>query len=168
LAVNDLLVRGQFKSILVSLFLVFLITALMFRSFIAGFYNVLPLFFAIFLNFAIMGWFGINVELMTMVISSIAIGVGVDYAIHFYHRFRMKFLESNNHEDATRKTMLEAGIAIFINAMTVAIGFSILIFSMFRGVRIMGLLITLTMIWSSFGALTILPTFFNVKKQQFK
>jgi len=168
LAVNDLLVRGQFKSILVSLFLVFLITALMFRSFIAGFYNVLPLFFAIFLNFAIMGWFGINVELMTMVISSIAIGVGVDYAIHFYHRFRMKFLESNNHEDATRKTMLEAGIAIFINAMTVAIGFSILIFSMFRGVRIMGLLITLTMIWSSFGALTILPTLFNVKKQQFK
>jgi len=167
LAVNDLVVSGQMKSIAVSLFLVFLLTALMFRSLTAGLFNVLPLFFAMFLNFAIMGWFGIYLNLMTMITSSIAIGVGVDYAIHFYHRYRMKFLESHGYEKATEQTMEEAGVAIFINAITVAAGFAILLFSAFKGISLMGLLITLTMIWSSFGALTILPTLFMILKPKF-
>ncbi|NOY77512.1 MAG: RND family transporter [Calditrichaeota bacterium] len=167
LAVNDLVVSGQLKSIFLSLFLVFLLTAFMFRSFTAGLFNVLPLFFAMFLNFAIMGWFGIYLNLMTMVTSSIAIGVGVDYAIHFYHRYRMKFLESHNYEQATDQTMEEAGVAIFINALTVAAGFAILLFSAFKGISLMGLLITLTMVWSSFGALTILPTLFMILKPKF-
>lgn len=168
LVVNDFIVSGQFKSILVSIVLVFLLTAFLFRSLTGGFYNVLPLFVAIFLNFAIMGWFGINLQLMTMVISSIAIGVGVDYAIHFYHRYQMKFAETADYPQATRKTMLEAGVAIFINAITVAIGFFVLTFSLFQGVRVMGLLIALAMIWSSFGALTILPTLFMTVKTKFR
>ncbi len=167
LAVNDLVVSGQMKSIAVSLFLVFLLTALMFRSLTAGLFNVLPLFFAMFLNFAIMGWFGIYLNLMTMITSSIAIGVGVDYAIHFYHRYRLKFLESHDYEKATEQTMEETGVAIFINAITVAAGFAILLFSVFKGISLMGLLITLTMIWSSFGALTILPTLFMILKPKF-
>lgn len=167
LAVNDLVVSGQMKSIVLSLVLVFLLTALMFRSLTAGLFNVLPLFFALFLNFAIMGWFGIYLNLMTMITSSIAIGVGVDYAIHFYHRYRMKFLESHDYEKATDRTMEEAGVAIFINALTVATGFAILLFSAFKGISLMGLLITLTMIWSSFGALTILPTLFMILKPKF-
>ncbi len=167
LAVNDLVVSGQLKSIFLSLFLVFLLTAFMFRSATAGLFNVLPLFFAMFLNFAIMGWFGIYLNLMTMITSSIAIGVGVDYAIHFYHRYRMKFLELKDYEQATDRTMEEAGVAIFINAITVAAGFAILLFSAFKGISLMGLLITLTMVWSSFGALTILPTLFMILKPKF-
>ncbi|GBD94452.1 toluene efflux pump membrane transporter TtgH [bacterium BMS3Abin05] len=167
LAVNDLIVSGQLKSIFLSLFLVFLLTALMFRSFTGGLFNVLPLFFAMFLNFAVMGWFGIYLNLMTMVTSSIAIGVGVDYAIHFYHRYRMKFTESHDYENATDRTMEEAGVAIFINALTVAAGFAILLFSEFKGISLMGLLITLTMVWTSFGALTILPTLFMILKPKF-
>ncbi len=167
LAVNDLVVSGQLKSIFLSLFLVFLLTAFMFRSATAGLFNVLPLFFAMFLNFAIMGWFGIYLNLMTMITSSIAIGVGVDYAIHFYHRYRVKFLELRDVEQATDRTMEEAGVAIFINALTVAAGFAILLFSAFKGISLMGLLITLTMIWSSFGALTILPTLFMILKPNF-
>ena len=128
---------------------------------------MLPLFFAMFLNFAVMGWFGIYLNLMTMVTSSIAIGVGVDYAIHFYHRYRMKFTESHDYENATDRTMEEAGVAIFINALTVAAGFAILLFSEFKGISLMGLLITLTMVWTSFGALTILPTLFMILKPKF-
>ncbi len=167
LAVNDLVVSGQMKSIFLSLFLVFLLTAFMFRSATAGLFNVLPLFFAMLLNFAIMGWFGIYLNLMTMITSSIAIGVGVDYAIHFYHRYRMKILELRDYEQAVDRTMEEAGVAILINALTVAAGFAILLFSAFKGISLMGLLITLTMIWSSFGALTILPTLFMVLKPTF-
>ena len=168
LAVNDLVVSGQFKSILVSLLLVFLLTSLMFRSAAAGLFNALPLFFGIFLNFAFMGWTGIYLNLMTMVTSSIAIGVGVDYAIHFYHRYQMKIAEGASYEDATVLTMDEAGTAIFLNAATVATGFAVLLLSEFRGIGQMGLLISMTMVWTSLGALTILPTLFMTLKPRFK
>ncbi|NOZ57854.1 MAG: RND family transporter [Calditrichaeota bacterium] len=168
LAVNDLVVSGQLKSIIVSLLLVFLLTAFMFRSFAAGVFNALPLFFGIFLNFAFMGWSGIYLNLMTMVTSSIAIGVGVDYAIHFYHRYQMKIAEGATYEDATVRTMDEAGTAIFLNAATVATGFAVLLLSEFRGIGQMGLLIAMTMVWTSLGALTILPTLFMTLKPKFQ
>jgi len=168
LAVNELVVSGQFKSILVSLFLVYLLTAFMFRSPVAGLFNALPLFFGIFLNFAIMGWAGIRLNLMTMVTSSIAIGVGVDYAIHFYHRYQMKWSEQKDYQWATDRTMEEAGVAIFLNAITVAAGFAVLMFSTFKGIAEMGTLIFVTMLSTSFGALTILPTLFMTLKPTFR
>ncbi|MDZ7373758.1 MAG: MMPL family transporter [candidate division KSB1 bacterium] len=157
LAVNELVVAGQFKSILVSLGLVFLLTALMFRSVVAGFFNVIPLFFGILLNFAFMGWAGLYLNLMTMVTSSIAIGVGVDYAIHFCHRYQRKIREGESFEGATVRSLDEAGTAIFLNAATVAAGFAVLLLSQFRGIVHMGLLITLTMCWTGVAALSILP-----------
>jgi predicted RND superfamily exporter protein len=168
LAVNDLVVSGQLKSILVSLILVFLLTSMMFRSLRAGVFNAIPLFFGIFLNFAFMGWTGIYLNLMTMVTSSIAIGVGVDYAIHFYHRYQMKISEGHDYGEATVRTMQEAGTAIFLNAATVGCGFAILLLSEFRGIADMGLLIAMTMLWTCLGALTILPVLFMTLRPKFR
>ncbi|MDQ7054193.1 MAG: MMPL family transporter, partial [candidate division KSB1 bacterium] len=92
LVVRDMVVRGQTLSIIVSLLLVWLLTSFMFRSMLLGLYNAIPLFFGIFLNFAIMGWFNIPLNVETMVTSSVAIGVGIDYAIHFVHRYRQRIL----------------------------------------------------------------------------
>ena len=160
LVVRDMVVRGQTLSIIVSLLLVWLLTSFMFRSMLLGLYNAIPLFFGIFLNFAIMGWFNIPLNVETMVTSSVAIGVGIDYAIHFVHRYRQRILAGDDYEQAVPNTMSTAGVAILFNSITVAAGFALLVLSAFKGVRYMGLLLALTMITTAFGALTIIPVLF--------
>jgi predicted RND superfamily exporter protein len=160
LAVNDLITKGQSVSILVSLLLVFLLTSLQFRSGMLGLCNTLPLFVALFFNFGLMGLFGLDINLMTMGVASMAIGVGVDYGIHFVHRYRDDFGRVGEPVAALRHTMGEAGVAIFMNALAVAGGFLVLLLASFNGVRTMGLLISLIMAFSALGALTILPLIF--------
>ena len=157
LAVNDLITRGQGLSIVVSLALVLLVTSIMFRSPVLGLCNVVPLFGALFFNFGVMGLLGLDLNLMTMGVSSMAIGVGVDFAIHFVHRYRVAFAEAGETAGALRRTMSEAGVAILMNMVAVAGGFLTLLLASFKGVMAMGLLISLIMAFSAVGALTILP-----------
>ena len=159
LAINDLVVKGQFKSIIVSLLLVITVTSIAFKSIKIGLFNGIPLFFAMIFNFGYMGWFGIDLNIVTMLTSSIAIGVGVDYAVHLIHRYRFNY-EEGKEELSMKKTIDEAGVPIFINALTVGLGFAIMLLSTFMGVRHMGLLITIAMFTSCFGAIAILPTIF--------
>ncbi|RMF10048.1 MAG: hypothetical protein D6762_02355, partial [Candidatus Neomarinimicrobiota bacterium] len=160
LVVDDLIVSGQISSIVVSLFLVWLLTTFMFKSPVVGFFNTIPLFFAMVLNFALMGLTGIKVNLETMITSSIAIGVGVDYAIHFVYRYRRKLTESGSYEQAVADTMEDSGLAIAFNSFVVAAGFAIIGLSQFVAIMEMGVLITLTMVTSAFGALTVIPLVF--------
>lgn len=159
-AVNEMVVRGQAWSIATSLLLVLVVTALMFRSLSLGAFATLPLFFSLFLNFGVMGLTGIALNVMTMATSSVAVGVGIDYAIHFVHRYQSDRLAGLDYGEAALSTMRSSGVAILLNAVTVALGFAALGFSEFSGVRHMGLLIALTMLTSAFAALTILPVLF--------
>jgi predicted RND superfamily exporter protein len=167
LAINNLVVEGQFWSILVSLILVSIVTSLLFRSVMLGLMNTIPLFFAMIFNFGFMGWAGIALNIVTMLTSSIAIGVGVDYAVHYIYRQRLE-LQLSNTKEAVRKTLHAAGVPIIINAFTVGLGFLVLTLSSFLGVQHMGLLISIAMFTSCFGAITILPVIFLTKKNKRK
>ena len=159
LIVREMVVKGQFLSIIASLILVWLLTSLMFRSPVIGIFNAVPLFFGIFLNFATMGALGIPLDIQTMVTSSLAIGIGVDYAIHFIHRYILE-LRSKNYGESISPSMVTSGVAIVFNSLVVASGFMLLVLSMFKGVKAMGFLLALTMITTAFAALTILPIYF--------
>ncbi len=159
-AVNDMVVRGQAWSILTSLLLVFLVTALIFRSPVLGLFSTLPLFFSLFLNFGTMGLTHMALNVMTMATSSVAVGVGIDYAIHFVHRYQLERRRGVSYEEAAHATLRSSGVAIAVNAATVALGFAALGLSAFKGVAHMGILISLTMVTSAFAALTILPVLF--------
>jgi hypothetical protein len=159
LIVRQMVIRGQFLSIIASLILVWLLTSLMFRSPIIGIFTTMPLFFGIFLNFATMGALGISLEIMTMVISSLAIGIGVDYAIHFVHRYIWE-LKRHDYQNSLAPSLLTSGVAITFNSIVVATGFFLLVLSMFKGIRAMGFLLALTMLTTAFAALTILPVYF--------
>ncbi len=168
LAINDLVVKGQFYSILVSLLLVIGVTSILFRSVRIGLFNAIPLFFAMIFNFGFMGWAGIPLNIVTMLTSSIAIGVGVDYAVHLIHRYRLE--SARTIPEAIRLTLKDAGVPIILNALTVGLGFAVLMFSIFTGVEEMGLLIAIAMFTSCFGAIAILPVMFlifniNLKKR---
>ncbi|MFH1852907.1 MAG: MMPL family transporter [Candidatus Neomarinimicrobiota bacterium] len=169
LVVDDLVVSGQILSITVSLILVWLITSFMFKSPIIGLFNTIPLFFAMLLNFTVMGLSGINVNMTTMMTSSIAIGVGVDYAIHFMYRYRRKLGQSGDYAQAVIATMEDSGVAIAFNSLVVAAGFAVIGLSQFVSVAHLGTLIAMTMLTSAFGALTVMPlVFVNFKPKSLK
>ncbi len=168
-AVNEMVIGGQAWSIATSLLLVFILSSLLFRSVVLGLFSTMPLFFSLFLNFGVMGVRQIALNVMTMATSSVAVGVGIDYAIHFIHRYQTTRLQGMSYSDAVPASMKASGVAIIINAMTVAAGFSALMFSEFSGVAQMGFLIALTMVTSAFAALTILPVLFvTLRPKAFK
>ncbi len=160
IAINDRVVRGQALSILIALSIVFIITSLMFRSLLLGFYSIIPLLFSIIFNFGMMGLLKIKVSLETMVVSSISIGVGVDYAIQFIYALREKIKSGLNMVEAIPVVFSERGVAIFLNAIVVALGFFTLFFSSLRQISNMGYLMAQAMITACLGAMVLLPVAF--------
>ena len=166
-AMTTLITGSQVSSLILSLILVFIIVAISFKSFAAGIFGAVPLSFAIIINFGIMGFSGIHLDMVTAMIASIAVGIGIDYTIHFLSAYRHERLLSENIREVTEKTMLTAGKAILFNAAAVAAGFLVLCFSNFTTLRYIGILVALTMLTSSTAALTVLPVLLNIFKPAF-
>ncbi len=157
LAVNDLVVRGQKVSLVASLSIIFILNLILFRSLRYGLLSIVPLIFALFVNFGLMGVLKIPVNLMTMVTTNIAIGVGVDYAIHYLFRLRTLRAWKLDDKSAVRETLEVVARPISMNALATGLGFSVMVFSTFVSVAIMGFLIALAMVTTCTGALLILP-----------
>jgi len=166
-ALTDLLIDAQARSILISLTLVFLIVAFNFRSLIAGLFGIIPMGFAIIINFAVMGFFGIKLDISTAMVASVAIGIGIDYSIHFMSNYHYERLRSDDIEQVTVNTLRTTGKAISVNAIAVAAGFAVLIFSNFNPLMYLGMLIALTMFTSSLAAMTLLPVLLNIFTPKF-
>ncbi len=167
MAITRLISRAQIYSIAASLTLVFFVVALTFRSLVAGFFGIVPIGITILINFGVMGFAGINLDVSTAMVASIAIGIGIDYTIHFlssYHRERRRSADA---EEASIRVLSTTGKAIFFNAGSVAAGFAVLLFSNFVPLRYLGLLIALTMLVSSVAAVTILPVLLEVINPRF-
>ena len=166
-ALTDLLIDAQGLSIAVSFSLVFLIIALNFRSFVAGFFGIVPMGFAVILNFAVMGFFKIKLDISTAMVASVAIGIGIDYSIHFMTQYHAERQSSDDLEKVTTMTLRTTGKAITFNAFSVAAGFLVLLLSNFNPINYLGLLIALTMFTSSAAAMTLLPAMLNLFKPYF-
>jgi predicted RND superfamily exporter protein len=166
-ALTTLITKSQISSLILSLILVFIIVAMAFKSPVAGLFAVIPLSFAILINFAVMGFAGIRLDLVTTMIASIAVGIGIDYTIHFLSSYKHERLLTNDIKVVTEKTMLSTGKAILFNAAAVAAGFMVLTFSNFTTLRYIGLLVALTMFTSSTATLTLLPVLLNIFKPSF-
>lgn len=156
-AATSEIVKGQIISLLISFVLIMIILIYTFRSLKIGLAAMLPLVITILINFGIMGVLGISLDIGTAVISSIVIGIGVDYSIHYIKRF----LEFRNRGDAFAqaidRTVYHSGKAILANAVTVGTGFIALLFSTLTPLITMGWMITATMLISAFSTLIILP-----------
>jgi len=156
LTILGFLVNTQLSSLLSSLVVIFLMIALLARSFIEGIFSIIPLATAILLNFGIMGWFRIPIDISTSTIASIAIGIGVDYTLHFMERFKAS-VKKETLGCALLTTMRTTGVGILFNAVAVAAGFSSLMLSQVTGNFYIGLLMALVMVLSSLAAVTLLP-----------
>jgi predicted RND superfamily exporter protein len=163
----DLIIRGQVRSIIVAVGLVFLITAIMFRSLAAGFFCSIPVAIATMLNFSLMGAANIPLGVTTALLSGMGIGIGVDYAIHFISRYKYLSNSTAEHRQRIQTTLGTAGRAILFNAMVVVAGFTVLLISNFPPSRSLSILVSINMISSFLGAVTVLPACMFVFKPKF-
>lgn len=159
---NRLVVQSQVRSFTVSFILVILIVSVMFKSFKLGCYSVVPLVVPIVLNFGIMGVTGIRLNAATAVIASLAIGIGIDYSIHFLSRYRHEIRLHNSVEKAIETSLNTSGRAILYNALAVAAGFLVLVPSNFVIISQLGILVALVMITTSLASITLLPAILKV------
>jgi hypothetical protein len=167
LAANNLIISSQIRSILISFIVVFIIVAFSFKSLLAGLYGIIPLAFSLIVNFALMGYTGIKLDVGTAMVASIAIGIGVDYTIHFLHSYNREIQKEEDIFLVSKRTLTSTGKAVIFNAISVAAGFLVLVFSNFYPLVYLGLLIAVTMFTSSIGALTILPVLLNIFEPEF-
>jgi Predicted exporters of the RND superfamily len=165
MAVTDLIFNSQLISIFISVLIVFLIIAISNKSLIAGVIGAVPLTLAILCNFAVMGFLGIKLSLGTALISSLAVGIGIDYTIHFIEFFKHEY--QSGESDFLRRTFIGCGKAIMINALAVGAGFGVLAFSQFKIIAELGLLIALSMLITAFVSLTVIPALLMVIKPKF-
>jgi len=163
----DLIVRGQVISLAVSLFLVMLITTILFRSLVAGVMVTFPLISAMLSVFGLMGYMEIELNVATAMLSSILIGVGVDYTIHFLWHFREHLAQEDDPWEAVRKTLHGSGRGIIVNAMSVMVGFSVMLFSNFMPIFFFGFLLTVSIASCLVAAIILLPVISILVKPRF-
>ena len=153
---TELILQGQIASLLLSLVIVVILISAMFRNIRVGLIGSVPIVITSAVNFGLMGLTGIALSTTTALISSIAIGIGIDYAIHFIERYKEYSASSGDKALASRFTMHQTGRAILFNAAVVIAGFLVLLFSAFPPNRELGSLVALNMFVSFLGTVTIM------------
>ncbi len=167
MAVTRLISVSQSKSIALSFLFVFIVTFFIFRSVIGGLYSLIPLVFTVILNFGLIAVLGGEITTGIMMVASISIGTGIDYTIHFLERFKIQLRMGDSLTEAYTNTTLSSGKAILLNALAVALGFLVLLFSQFVANMMMGILMAGTMFFSSIGALLLLPAIILMTRPKF-
>ena len=167
LEVTTIIKESQSQSIMWAFLFVFIVTFFIFRSISGGLYALIPLLFTVLVNFGMMYAIGMQITTGTMMVASIAIGIGVDYTIHFLERFKLQRKNGDSPIEAYYHTLETTGKAVFINATSVSLGFLVLVFSDFTHNISMGVLMAGTMGYSSIGALYFLPAVMFITKPKF-
>jgi len=140
---------------------------ILFRSFTAGLISAIPLALSVTILFGLMGIFRIELNIATALLSSIMIGVGVDYTIHFLWRYRIERQNGLFPQEAVKKTLFTTGRGIVFNAFSVIVGFVALLFSSFMPVRFFGFLVVVSIFSCLVGALVLIPALCLVFRPKF-
>jgi uncharacterized protein len=160
-------VHGQALSLVLSMLVVALLVGLLFRSPAAGILSAIPLGLAMCLLFGLMGYLGVELNVATAMLSSIMIGVGVDYTIHLLWRYRQERQTGVVPVVAVERTLSSTGRGIVFNALSVIFGFSVLMISSFLPVRFFGFLVVVSIAACLLGTLVLLPPILVVLKPKF-
>jgi predicted RND superfamily exporter protein len=154
------LLPTQIQSVLLTLVVVLALLSFMFRSPVAGVLMVIPLAATIAVNFGVMGYLSIGLDSFTAMVASIAIGLGVDYAIHFTHRFRRELASAGG-------GTLHALVAILVNALSVGLSFLVLLAAGGQHIRRFGGLTSLAMLTAGLFTLLLLPALYLKVRPRF-
>jgi len=164
---NNLL-QSLFKSQILTLGVVMLGISIMFlvlfRNIILSFIGVVPNFMAAFFILGIIGLLGIPLDMMTITIAAITIGIAVDNSIHYIYRFKEEFKKIKNYNQTVERCHNTVGVAILNTSITIVFGFSILVLSNFIPTIYFGVFTGIAMLLALISVLTLLPKLILVLK----
>lgn len=164
---DDAIIRSQIQSLIFSLIFVFAIMVVLLKSFWGGLIGIVPVSLTIVVIYGFMGYYGIPLDIATVLIAGVSLGMGIDYSIHFMNRLKVELKESDSFEMAISKVLGTTGIAILINVLSVALGFFVLVFASVIPLQRFGIMILLTMFLSGGATLILMPTIILIFKPKF-
>jgi hypothetical protein len=159
-----MVVRSSALSIIFSLIIIGIIASIFFKRILWGTLAVIPLTSAVIINFGFMGFFGIELSHITAILSSIIIGVGVDFAVHYIAQFR-RLSRTVDASKLSREVVDDVGYPIILDAGS-NMGFGALLFSTFVPIQYIGGLMVFAMVSTSIGTLTVLSALAEMLKQR--
>ena len=137
---------------------IFLMFLVLFRNVVLASIGVVPNFIAAFFILGIIGLLGIPLDMMTITIAAITIGIAVDNSIHYIYRFKEEFEKINDYDQTLDRCHQTVGIAILNTSITIVFGFSILVLSKFIPTIYFGIFTGLAMLLAMVSVLTLLPS----------
>lgn len=159
---------SHFKGLALALGLVWLVSALLFKSPLAGLFAMIPVLSSILLVYAAMAYLKINLGIGTSMFASVAIGLGVDFAIHTIDRLKTLYrLNEGNLDQALMALYPSTGRALLFNFLAIACGFGVLISSKVVPLNNFGTIVALAVSMSFLASVTLLPALIKVFKPKF-
>ncbi len=161
-AMTYVLIDTQVSSLLIAFISVFVVLCLLFKSVRTGAFAIIPILLSTLFVYSLMGFFGVAINAVTVIIVNTCIGIGIDYAIHFVAGYMYVRDSHVNAFEALMTTSKTKGAVIMFNTFVVGIGFLVLAFSSFPPIRHFGLFVFVSMVTSSTFSLLFLPILFRM------
>ncbi len=152
------LIESQIKTFTLAFILIFICIALLLKSARIGMMSMIPNLVPIAITLGVMGYVGINLDVATIMIASVAIGISVDDTIHFLYRFKEELKKDGDHYLAIQRTLSGVGRALIFTTVVATCGFLVFCLSSFKAIQYFGLLTGITMVSAIVADLFILPS----------
>jgi len=166
-AVNEVIVRTEFLVTFMAFFIVFLCCAIPYRSMVAGVYFLIPLVISNYLTFALMGALQMGLDVNSLPVVALGVGLGVDYGLYVVHRVEEELARTGDLRFAIIEALMTSGKAVVFTALTMIAGVIFWVWSFLRFQADMGLLLVFWMGMSATGGLVLLPTLLWLTKPKF-
>lgn len=155
---------SQIKTLAAVFLAIFLMFIVLFRNFMLALTAIIPNILSALFVLSVMGWFRIPLDLMTITIAAISMGIAVDNSIHYVHRFRDEFASDHNYVNAIVRSNHSIGKAMYYTSIVITLGFMVLVFSNFVPTIYFGALTGVAMLTALMANLTLLPALLRVFK----
>jgi uncharacterized protein len=166
-AVNEIILAKQIESIALALLVLVICCAVAYRSLSAGMFFMVPVLLSNTLTFAFMAWMGIGMNINTLPIAALGIGLGVDYAFYIVDEIREELRHGNALFESIEHSLLSAGRGVLITAATLIASVVIWYFSSIRFQAEMGMLMAIWLFISAISSLVLMPALVVVLKPEF-
>ncbi len=163
-AVNDEVERSHVANIILIFVVIFVLHSVTYQSVSSGAIILLQIMTATMLSLAYMAIKGMGLNINTLPVQSVGVGIGVDYAIYIVDRIRHEVVDTSDIDEAVRRAVRTTGMAVAFTATTIVGGIFLWSFSRLRFQADMAQLLSILMVINMFGALTVVPAFYSIAR----
>ncbi len=166
-SVNEVILSGQIQSIALALFILVMMCIIVYRSSIAGMFFMVPVVLANLVTFAFMSWQNIGMNINTVPVAALGIGLGVDYTLYICDRIKGEYDLGKTHLEAIAISLHCAGRGVLVTALVLIVSVGVWLFSSLRFQAEMGMLIGMWLTVSALSALFLMPAMAYIFKPKF-